>query len=228
MRGDELVRRFAVAMLAPALGEHEFFLRFQHREPLDFRKIAREPHSAEIIGSAAAIRSSFRGTPCGASALPRRAGRRTATYSSAGPWLKEGESERRHSYPADDKFVMSLAAPAVRSLPSQDADKIIKSSGSGLSKARFCPVTGMVEAEDRGMQRLAAEGVERARAVRPDSAARLGLETRSHRPDRRAADGRYGRDGRGSGGCGRFRAGRRRGSRRRSVPSPKFRGAANA
>ena len=40
MAGDELVRGGAVAVLAPALGQHEFFLRFQHREPADFLEIA--------------------------------------------------------------------------------------------------------------------------------------------------------------------------------------------
>ena len=39
MAGDEPVRRVAVAMLAPALGEHVLLLRFQHREPPDFFKI---------------------------------------------------------------------------------------------------------------------------------------------------------------------------------------------
>src|SRR6266536_5144781 len=40
--GDELVRRLPVAMLAPALGQHVFFLPFQHREPPDFLKITGE------------------------------------------------------------------------------------------------------------------------------------------------------------------------------------------
>ena len=40
MAGDELVRGVAVAMLAPALGEHVFLLRLQHREPPDFLEIA--------------------------------------------------------------------------------------------------------------------------------------------------------------------------------------------
>src|SRR5262245_23284704 len=42
MAGDELVRRVAVAMLAPALGQHEFVLRFQHGEPPDLLEIAGE------------------------------------------------------------------------------------------------------------------------------------------------------------------------------------------
>ena len=50
MAGDELVRRFAVAVLAPALGEHVFFLRLQHREPPDFLKITGEAGSAVRIG----------------------------------------------------------------------------------------------------------------------------------------------------------------------------------
>src|SRR6202021_1962040 len=40
MAGDELVRRVAVAMLAPALGEHVLVLRLQHREPADFFEVA--------------------------------------------------------------------------------------------------------------------------------------------------------------------------------------------
>jgi len=39
---DELVRRPVVAVLAPALGEHVLVLRFQHRDPPDFLKIAGE------------------------------------------------------------------------------------------------------------------------------------------------------------------------------------------
>src|SRR5471030_3045941 len=39
MAGDELVRGGTVAVLAPALGQHELFLRFQHREPPDFFQI---------------------------------------------------------------------------------------------------------------------------------------------------------------------------------------------
>src|SRR6516162_861183 len=40
MTVDELMRRLMVAALAPALGEHVLFVRFQHRDPLDFLKIA--------------------------------------------------------------------------------------------------------------------------------------------------------------------------------------------
>src|SRR6516162_4355698 len=40
MTVDELVCRLMVAVLAPALGQHEFVLRFQHRNPPDFLKIA--------------------------------------------------------------------------------------------------------------------------------------------------------------------------------------------
>ena len=39
MAGDELVRRIAVAMLPPALGEHEFLLPPQHRELPDLFEI---------------------------------------------------------------------------------------------------------------------------------------------------------------------------------------------
>jgi hypothetical protein len=42
MAGDELVRRVAIPMFTPALGQHEFLLRFQHREPADFGEIARQ------------------------------------------------------------------------------------------------------------------------------------------------------------------------------------------
>ena len=40
MAGDELVRGVAIAVLAPALGQHVFLLRFQHREPPDFFEIS--------------------------------------------------------------------------------------------------------------------------------------------------------------------------------------------
>src|SRR3569832_1943481 len=40
MAGDELVRGVAIAVLAPALGQHEFLLRFQHREPPDLFQIS--------------------------------------------------------------------------------------------------------------------------------------------------------------------------------------------
>ena len=42
MAGDELVRRLAVAVLAPALGQHVFLLPLQHWEPPDFLKITGE------------------------------------------------------------------------------------------------------------------------------------------------------------------------------------------
>jgi hypothetical protein len=40
MAGHKLVRRLAVTMLAPALGEHVFFARLQHREPADFVEVS--------------------------------------------------------------------------------------------------------------------------------------------------------------------------------------------
>src|SRR5215471_7491059 len=40
--GDELVSCNAVAMLPPALGEHKFLLRLQHREPADFVEVSAE------------------------------------------------------------------------------------------------------------------------------------------------------------------------------------------
>jgi hypothetical protein len=42
MAGDEPVRGIAIAMLTPALGQHVFFLRFEHREPPDFIEIVAE------------------------------------------------------------------------------------------------------------------------------------------------------------------------------------------
>ena len=39
MAGDELVRGFTIAVLAPAARQHVFLLRFQHREPADFFQI---------------------------------------------------------------------------------------------------------------------------------------------------------------------------------------------
>src|SRR5262249_43711509 len=46
MAGDELVRRLAVAVPAPALGQQALLLRFQHREPADFLKITRQAGSS--------------------------------------------------------------------------------------------------------------------------------------------------------------------------------------
>src|SRR5260370_3041453 len=42
MAGGQLVRRVAIAVLAPALGQHVFFPTLQHREPPDFLKIMGE------------------------------------------------------------------------------------------------------------------------------------------------------------------------------------------
>ncbi len=55
MRGDELVRSVAVAMLAPALGEHVFLLRLQHRKLSDLFEVARQ----------SAMRANTRQTSCG-------------------------------------------------------------------------------------------------------------------------------------------------------------------
>ena len=49
MAGDQLVRGFAVAMLFPALGQHVFFVRLQHRKLADFLQIAWRPASPEAI-----------------------------------------------------------------------------------------------------------------------------------------------------------------------------------
>src|SRR5476649_453886 len=40
MRGDQFMRGVAVALLTPALGQHEFFPRLQHRKPPDFLEVA--------------------------------------------------------------------------------------------------------------------------------------------------------------------------------------------
>src|SRR5919204_5046722 len=40
MAGDEFVRRIAVAVLAPALRQHEFVRRFQHGKPPNLLKIS--------------------------------------------------------------------------------------------------------------------------------------------------------------------------------------------
>ena len=39
MAGDEFMRGVPIAVFAPALGQHVFFLRFQHREPADFFQV---------------------------------------------------------------------------------------------------------------------------------------------------------------------------------------------
>jgi hypothetical protein len=40
MAGHEPMRRIAVAMLAPPLGQHVFLVRFQHRKPPDLFQVA--------------------------------------------------------------------------------------------------------------------------------------------------------------------------------------------
>src|ERR1700722_14526468 len=50
MRGDELVRRLAIPMFAPALGQHEFLLRLQHWEPRDLLQVAGKPRFARNDG----------------------------------------------------------------------------------------------------------------------------------------------------------------------------------
>src|ERR1700681_1022331 len=40
MRSDQFMRGLAVAVLTPALGQHEFLLRLQHRKPPDFFEVA--------------------------------------------------------------------------------------------------------------------------------------------------------------------------------------------
>ena len=55
MAGDEPVRRFAVLVLAPAFGQHEFFLRLQHREPADFFEIPGEAGFARQNGQCSSL-----------------------------------------------------------------------------------------------------------------------------------------------------------------------------
>src|ERR1700752_3845690 len=43
MRGDEPARRLGIFMLAPALGEHRFLPRLQHREMPDLIEITSKP-----------------------------------------------------------------------------------------------------------------------------------------------------------------------------------------
>jgi hypothetical protein len=71
MAGDELVRRVAVAMLPPALGQHVFILRFQHREPPDFLEITgqagfgRQNRQSRSSGHGCALQSLPSCTDCG-------------------------------------------------------------------------------------------------------------------------------------------------------------------
>ena len=61
MAGNELMRRVAVAVLAPAFGQHEFFLRLQHRKPPDFFKVpgkagfARQNRQCSSLGHDSAL-----------------------------------------------------------------------------------------------------------------------------------------------------------------------------
>src|SRR4030095_10625675 len=49
MTVDELVRRFVVAVVAPALGQHVLFVRLQHRELLDLPKVTGEARSGRYV-----------------------------------------------------------------------------------------------------------------------------------------------------------------------------------
>src|SRR5262249_48909919 len=55
VRGDELMRSIAIAMLTPALGEHVFLLRLQHWKLSDFFEVARQ----------SAMHADTRQTSCG-------------------------------------------------------------------------------------------------------------------------------------------------------------------
>ena len=65
MAGHELARHRAVAVLAPALGQHVFFLALQHREPPNFLKImgeagfGRKDRQGCVAGHDQALKTSF-------------------------------------------------------------------------------------------------------------------------------------------------------------------------
>jgi hypothetical protein len=88
MRGDEPVRGIAVAMLAPALGEHVLLLRLQHRKLSDFFEVARQ----------SAMRAYTRQTPSGhekpvssgqaAALFPTNRPPATLLYKTFVTWIK--------------------------------------------------------------------------------------------------------------------------------------------
>ena len=88
------MRRFAVVVLAPTLGEHVFLLRLQHREPLDFLKIAGEPGLAgdDRKGSGHDILQSETGL---AGRLRRRCGQTTILVQKA--WPKKGPAPQTYT-----------------------------------------------------------------------------------------------------------------------------------
>ena len=112
---DQPLGGVAVAMFAPALGEHIFFLRLQHGEPANFGKVARQTTFSGYERKRSG-HSNLLGAPRGACApvpvespvptkgshrwttrlrgvatsLRRCAGRANNSYRCAGPWLKEG------------------------------------------------------------------------------------------------------------------------------------------
>src|ERR1700689_5381704 len=55
MAGDKPMRGVAVAVLAPAFGQHKFFLRFQHRKPPDFFQIPGQTGFARQNGQCSSL-----------------------------------------------------------------------------------------------------------------------------------------------------------------------------
>jgi hypothetical protein len=57
MAGDQAMGRLAVVVLAPALGEHVFLVRLQHRELPDLLEIALQPPSPEAMEGSSRLSS---------------------------------------------------------------------------------------------------------------------------------------------------------------------------
>ena len=176
MRGDELVRRLAVAMLAPALGEHVFLLRLQHREPLDLLQVAGKPRLARDDGK----RRGHVDPPVGArssSRLRRLYGRiRHIVVEQA--WPKKGrprrEADEQYEIVVIGAFRLNMDLCYARG-PRKALSKFEKSFGGVALEAKRFAGDRMLEAEHRGVQGLPPERGER----RPGAVAEqrgLGLE----------------------------------------------------
>ena len=194
-----------------ALGEHVFLLRLQHREPPDFLEIAGQAAVAGLkTGSVRAIERvpslSSRPRLRQAHAAPQRSRRRctSRTIRAYNHVVFATAIKDRTS------AAQRVAVVAVASDSSQSRDQRRHIGGRvGASKRSASPVAGCSNAEQSRVQRLPAES--RGERSAPARAA-LGLGAEAGAvdgvADQRMADMRP--CARGSGGCGRSPAGRRR------------------
>ena len=169
MAGDQPVRRLGVVMLAPALGEHVFLLRLQHRELADLLEIARKTAFGCEAGSATAVAMTLL-------RRPRRQARRAGTGEPimlVRVWVAYLMPILRYG-----QITIHLKPP------------LIPHQVRRLSKLQRFAARGVLEAE---RDRRAAPGAGRrpCRASAP-AVGRAGARRARHRSGRRSADGRGG------------------------------------